>query len=255
MSLRIGIQGLEASYSEAALKNAEPNSSVLYSQTFADVFVALALGKIDKAFLPFENSTAGFIAENFQLLFGSGFYVSAEHLHPVEHCLLGPKGSRITDIKKVISHPQALAQCSQYLKSKGIEGEVYFDTAGAAADVSKLSGTAAIASLRAAEVYDLEVLDRNINDVKGNWTRFFTIGKNLSWSNRALYATDVKGFQNLAKDLDGLRIVSILSQPIAAHAWTHRYFVELAADDAAAFKKLLDKHEDLKVLGSLDAKR
>ncbi|RYZ49876.1 MAG: bifunctional chorismate mutase/prephenate dehydratase [Proteobacteria bacterium] len=255
MSVRIGIQGLAASYSDAALLQTAGHATKVFCDSFSDAFAALAAGKIDKAFLPFENSTSGFIAENYQLLQASGYYITDEYLHRVEHCLLGPIGSRLSDIKVVISHPQALAQCSRFLKDHGLRTEPYFDTAGAARDISQMPGRAAVASMRASQLYNLEVLMQNINDEAVNWTRFLTIEKKLSWSKRAIFSATAADFQGLMADVSQYRFINLLSQPMATEVWGHRYYIELASDNPAVWKDLMTKHKGLTVLGSFDAKR
>lgn len=255
MSVRIGIQGLAASYSDAALLQTAPHATKVFCDSFSDAFAALAAGKIDKAFLPFENSTAGFIGEVYQLLNASGCFVTEEHLHRVEHCLLGPSGSTLADVQLVISHPQALAQCSRFLKEHGLRTEPYFDTAGAARDIARSRGRAAVASLRASQLYGLEVLMQNINDEPVNWTRFLMIEKQAIWSKRAIFSCSPKDFQELMADRQAFKFITVLSQPIQTETWGHRYFVELAADNVSAWKDFTTKHRDLKLLGSFDGKR
>lgn len=255
MSVRIGIQGLAASYSDAALLQTAGHATKMFCDSFSDAFVALADGRIDKAFLPFENSTAGFISENYTLLHESGFYVTEEYLHRVEHCLLGPMGSSLADVRVVLSHPQALAQCTRFLKDHGLRTEPYFDTAGAARDIARSPGKAAVASIRAAQLYGLEVIKQNINDEAVNWTRFLTIEKKLAWAKRAIFSCHAGDFLELMKELPKYRFVSLVSQPMRSESWGHRYFVELEATQAGAWKELLAKLSNLKVLGSFEGKR
>ncbi len=255
MSVRIGIQGLAASYSDAALLQTSPHATKVFCESFSETFAALAQGRIDKAFIPFENSTTGFIGEVYQLLHGSGCFVTEEHIHRVEHCLLGPLGSSLADVKTVISHPQALAQCSRFLREHGLWTEPYFDTAGAARDIARTRGRAAVASLRAAQLYGLEVLKQNINDEPENWTRFLTVEKQSSWAKRAIFSCTVVDFQKLMADLPNFRFISALSHALPTDAWCHRYFVELATENASAWKDLISRHRGLTLLGSFDGKR
>ncbi|MBC7660618.1 MAG: hypothetical protein H7249_13055 [Chitinophagaceae bacterium] len=255
MSVKIGIQGLAASYSDAALLETAGHATKVFCDSFSDVFAALGDGRIDKGFLPFENSTAGFVGENYQLLQNSGLYVTEEYLHRVEHCLLGPKGSSINDVQLVISHPQALLQCSRFLKDHGLRTEPYFDTAGAARDIARQRGKGAVASLRAAQLYGLEVLKQNINDEPVNWTRFLTIEKHLVWGKRAIFSCPSQDFQALMADLPNFRFVSVLSQPIQTETWGHRYYIELGSESTSAWKDLTTRHRSLKVLGSFEGKR
>lgn len=255
MSVRIGIQGLAASYSDAALLQTAGHATKTFCDSFGDAFAALADGRIDKAFLPFENSTAGFITENYKLLHDSGFFITEEYLHRVEHCLLGPIGSSLSDVRLVLSHPQALAQCSRFLKDHGLRTEPYFDTAGAARDIARSLGKAAVASKRAAQLYGLEVLMQNINDEAVNWTRFLTIEKKMTWAKRAVFSCQTGDFLELMKDLSKHKFISLLSQPMQTESWGHRYYIELEAENASAWKDFVAKHRGLKLLGSFEGKR
>lgn len=145
--------------------------------TFASVFLAVSSGDVDAGLVPIENSQAGSINEVYDLLRTAGLYVVGELGLPVRHCLLALPGQRRDDIRRVISHPQALAQCDAYLRDLGVEVVAEYDTAGSAKLIreGELRGVAAIASARAAELYALDILDCDIQTIKDNFTRFVAI--------------------------------------------------------------------------------
>jgi prephenate dehydratase len=147
-------------------------------RTFAEVFAALEAHEVDAAVVPVENTHAGSVADVYDLLRQhDGAKVVAEVIVRVRHCLLGVSGSRLDDIRVARSHPQALAQVEDFLRKHGIQPEVAFDTAGAAAEVAaaKDPTVAAVASRRAAERYGLDVLEDSIETSTDNFTRFFAV--------------------------------------------------------------------------------
>jgi prephenate dehydratase len=136
-------------------------------------------GKARFAMIPLENSTAGRVEEIYRLMPKTKLHIVGEHFEPVNHCLLAPKGSQLSEIKAVASHPQALAQCYGNIEELGIEPIASLDTAGAAAELSEnpSKGLAAIASSLAAELYDLKILRDNFQDKSGNTTRFMILAR------------------------------------------------------------------------------
>lgn len=251
--LKVGIQGLAASYSDAALADCKPSAERVLYESFDQVFEALRKGDIDEAFLPFENSTAGFITENFRLLDQSGFFVYADHIHKVEHCVLAPEGTKWSEIEGVLSHPQALAQCSKLFAQEKFKAESWFDTAGAARDVAQMKGKAAIASERAASVYGLSVLKRGVNDEVENFTRFMLIGKDLKWGKRILVVCDVGELRSLL--LSPVKLVTMLTHSEPAVKWGHRIYLELEVHPELSWVDWTHKFPNIKILGSLDSKR
>jgi prephenate dehydratase len=159
---------------EPALK-AEP----LPYRSFAEVFRAVATGEVDYGLVPVENSQAGSINDTYDLLRQHDLFVIGEISHPVNHCLLCLPGQRPDAIKRVISHPQALAQCDAYLRELGVEIVATYDTAGSAKMVREenLEGIAAVAGAGAATLYQLEILASNIQTIKDNYTRFIALGR------------------------------------------------------------------------------
>lgn len=147
--------------------------------TFENIFEALQQGKATYGMLPVENSVAGTVAANYELLMEHDVRVRGEHILPVHYFLLAPNGTTVDDVKQVKSHPQALAQCEKYLRRRGWQSIVDYDTAGAAKRLAENPDphTAALANEYAGQLYKLDVLERGVEDDPTNSTRFFVIGR------------------------------------------------------------------------------
>ncbi len=178
--LTVAYQGEMGAYSEGAAVEAlgeaiEPSPC----ESFERVFDCLQSGDADRAVVPIENSLAGSIHRNYDLMLRHDFHIVAEHIYRVRHNLLALPGTDLDDIDEVISHPQALSQCEHYLRDLGVSVRATYDTAGSAKLVREqhLEHTAAIASERAAEVYDLDVLAAGIEDDPENYTRFLVLAR------------------------------------------------------------------------------
>jgi arogenate/prephenate dehydratase len=187
-TLRVAYQGSPGAYSEAASveyfvsAGAAPSPHVSYwpCPTFAALLGALASGGCDRAVLPIENSLAGTIHANLDLLLAHPHLaIVGEHDFRVRHCLLALPGTALADVKVVRSHYMALAQCTAYLERCCLVSEVAGDTAGSAERIRKerIAGAAAIASRRAAELYGLDVLAEGIEDDADNYTRFLVLAR------------------------------------------------------------------------------
>jgi prephenate dehydratase len=177
MKKRIAFQGVPGAYSDLACRSAQPDFETLPCFSFEEVFAVVLDKQADLAMLPIENSTAGRVADMHHLLPEGGLYIIGEHYQPVIHHLLALPGVALKDIRKARSHPQALAQCRRWLRSHTIEPVVATDTAGAAAELSKLEdkSVASIASELAGKIYGLQSLASNIADQQNNTTRFLIL--------------------------------------------------------------------------------
>lgn len=179
--LRVAYQGVPGAYSEAAAGKAYPNCEAIPCDQFEVAFQAVELWIADRAVLPVENSLGGSIHRNYDLLLRHRLHIVGEVQLPVHHCLLALPGVRKEYLTRVISHPQALAQCELTLTKLGLNvaREAVDDTAGAAEFVAanNLRDTAAIASARAAELYGLNVLADGIQDDSSNVTRFVMLAR------------------------------------------------------------------------------
>ncbi|HUX65873.1 MAG TPA: prephenate dehydratase domain-containing protein [Terriglobales bacterium] len=175
--MRIAIQGIAGCFSEEAALGLHPRAQLIACPDFAALFAALEEGRAQRALLPVENSIAGPIAEAQALLARHRVRVLADHRHPIEQCLLLLPGADPAQVRRVLSHPVALRQCSRFLARAGWQVEPFFDTAASAREIVRRGqpDLAAIASARAAAVYGAQVARRGIADRRQNFTRFFLI--------------------------------------------------------------------------------
>jgi len=177
---RVAFQGIAGAYSEQAVRQYfGPEVESVPCGALDDLFPLVENGDVDYAILPVENAIAGSVTRAYELLMEYDLRVYAEVILHVRHMLLALPDTTLGDLERVQSHPQALAQCQRYLNRHGLKGEPTFDTAGAARDLAANPepGVAAIASGLAAELYGLEILDRDIEDFTFNYTRFFVLAR------------------------------------------------------------------------------
>ncbi len=176
----VAFQGEHGAYSEEAIfQHFGREVETLPCRTFAAIFRAVEEGRAEHGVVPVENAVAGSINQAYDLLLEHDLTVTGEIYLAVRHCLLAPKGTTLEEVRRVHSHPQALAQCEGFLAAHGWEAEPWYDTAGSAKDLAAdpQPGLAVIASCLAAQRYGLEVLARDIQDRSWNITRFFVIGQ------------------------------------------------------------------------------
>jgi prephenate dehydratase len=175
---RVAFQGEPGAYSEMATIQYFRNSNLVPTKSLQDVFDALRQGDVDFGVVPIENSIEGSVNETYDLLLDTDFVVSGEIYLRVRHCLIVNKGGS-WNITSVYSHPQALAQCRRYLQRMKLATVAAYDTAGAVKMIKqkKTRKVAAIASRRAAELYDMDILEEGIEDNKNNFTRFLIMSK------------------------------------------------------------------------------
>ncbi len=192
----ISYQGYEGAYSHLACKNAYPDMKAIACESFLDAMKMVEEGKASLAMIPLENSTAGRVEEIYRLIPKMSLYVIGEHFEPVRHCLLGIKDAKISDIKYVLSHPQALAQCQNHINEFGFKAVAKLDTAGSAKEIKAKSDKSygAIASSLASDIYGLRILKNNFEDIAGNVTRFFILSKEKdipAYDPNVIYVTSV----------------------------------------------------------------
>ena len=170
MTKKIAFQGRRGAYSESAARYLfGEDIDVLPMNTFEEIYQAIETGKADGGAIPIENSTAGSIYENYDLLAKWRHPIVGEVKLQIEHCLCANKGATIQTLKRVMSHPQALAQCSHFFEEfPQIEKTIFFDTAGSAEEVAKRGNKTdgGIASTYAAKLYGLDVLRTNLENIK-----------------------------------------------------------------------------------------
>lgn len=175
----VAFQGEEGAYSQAAIYEAfNEQVETLPCHTFEGIFEAVESGQADFGALPVENSTAGSITQAYDLLLDRDLKIKQEIHFRVRHCLMVNPGTQVEDIRRVYSHPQALAQCERYLVNRGLEPVAAYDTAGSAKNLAANPepNAAVIASELAAQIYGLKVVDVGIEDLHFNYTRFFILG-------------------------------------------------------------------------------
>ena len=175
-------QGVKGAYSELAGKNLYPEAVSLPCSTFEEMFEQVRLGNVDAAMVPIENSLAGRVADTQRLIPESNLKITSEYFLEVNHNLMGLRGSKISDIKRIHSHEQGIAQCRNKIIELKKQMVIEADTAGSAKMVSDLNNIedAAIASELAAKIYNLDILQTNFQDLSNNVTRFLIMQKNLN---------------------------------------------------------------------------
>ncbi|MDA8710899.1 prephenate dehydratase [Alphaproteobacteria bacterium] len=180
MSKKISFQGVEGAYSHLAVQEFFPNAEAVPCKTFELALAAAESGDVDYAMIPIENSAAGRVADIHRLLPKSDLHINFEHFQKVEHKLLIHPQTDQAQIKKIISHEQALAQCSDKIQQLDYDILIGADTAGSAKAISeqKILDTAAIASSLAAKIYGLTTIDESFANSSNNITRFYVMSKN-----------------------------------------------------------------------------
>src|SRR5436853_788732 len=183
-TIRVAFQGVRGAFGDEAARayferEGQPKIDPIPCPSFADVFRAVAIGEVSYGIVPIENSQAGSINDVYDLLRQHDLYIIGEIGYRVNQCLLCLPGQQLHDIKRVLSHPQALAQCEEFLRELGVETVATYNTAGSAKKVQeeKMQGVAAIASSAVAELYGLEILAPDIQTIKENYTRFIVLGR------------------------------------------------------------------------------
>ena len=177
---KIYFQGTYGAYSHLAALSIDPNAEIIPCKTFDECFVKASKNASSKMIIPESNRITGNIGIEY-LIFEYRLNIYSEYFQKIEHNLLGLPGTKMSDLKDVYSHGQALSQCSKFIKSKNLIEHVRADTAGSAEMVSKSNDKtkAAIASSLSAKTYSLEIIKNNIENEKGNLTRFLIMGKNI----------------------------------------------------------------------------
>lgn len=175
---RIAFQGTFGAYSDLACRTVFPGLETVPCESFEDAFAAVAEGKADLAMIPVDNTIAGRVADVHHLMPKGDLFIIAEHFQPIRHALLGVKGTKAEELKHVHSHVHAIPQCKKMISRLGLKSHIHADTAGAAEEVARIGDKehAAIASELAADIYGLDILERDVQDEHHNTTRFLVLG-------------------------------------------------------------------------------
>jgi prephenate dehydratase len=267
MTMRIAYQGEPGAFSEAASRQIAADAQLVPCRSFEDVFAAVDDKSVDFGVLPIENSIGGSIHRNFDLLLEHDLPIVGELEVPVVHHLLALPGRTLEQVKRIYSHPQALAQCDRFLRTlTGVEITATYDTAGSAKMIATdhLEDAAAIASARAAEVFGLVPLKSSIQDYQNNTTRFLVVGRRPLSSAVPDKTTIVFTLTNepgaLFKAISvfalrGIDLTKLESRPIPDRKWEYLFYLDVAAasDDVACARALAHLAEFaplVRVLGS-----
>ena len=267
-NIHVVYQGVEGAYSHAAMQTYfGKGTESFHVRKFRDAMEAIADGSADYAVLPIENTTAGIVADNFDLLVDFENYIVAEQIIPVEHVLMAAPGTAVEEIRKVFSHPQALSQCEGlFSRHPDWQAVAYDNTALAARKIAgdKKKDEAAIGSRFAAEHFGLEVLQDHVNDMEENATRFMivtnqrifvkgakkiTICFELPHSSGTLY--------NILSNFiyNDVNMTHIESRPIPGRNWEYRFFIDFEGNlnDASvrsALRGIRQEAIHMKILGN-----
>ena len=264
--MRVAFQGEPGAYSEQAVFNYFGDVQTQPSESFDVVFAEVASGTCEAGLIPIENSLAGSIHQNYDLLLRHDLYIVGEYLLRVQHCLIALPGVKKSEIKKAISHPQALGQCAGYLRSLGVKPESVYDTAGSVKMLQESGArdTAAIASRRAAELYGMQILEEGIEDNAENFTRFLVISKievkpegeaktSIVFTLKNQPGALFKALSVFAlRDID---LTKIESRPLQGKPWEYLFYIDfIGATHEDTARKALDHLSQyaltMRVLGS-----
>ena len=270
MKETVAFQGIPGAYSEQAVRQhfgaeAEP----LACTEMAELSKAVRTGQAQHAMLAVENAQAGAVLGAYEQLLESDLRIQGEVILHVRHALLVKPGVKLGDLRRVLSHPQALAQCEQFLRRYELEAVPHFDTAGSARDLAAAGweDTGAIASTLAAELYELEVLEPKIEDASFNYTRFFVIGiddpprgsynkTSIVFATRHEPAALYVCLGELATR--GINLTKVESRPRRNRPWEPIFFVDFEGhwrdpNCQEALTALLQRASFVKMLGSYPA--
>ncbi|MBI2877630.1 MAG: prephenate dehydratase [Candidatus Tectomicrobia bacterium] len=268
---RVSFQGERGAYSEdAAYKFFGPEIEVIPCETFSELFDKVREGQADFGISPVENSTAGTIVQTYDLLLESDLHVVGEAKLRIVHCLISFPGTTLEAIKKIYAHPQAYAQCLTFCRQFPSWRHIpTYDTAGSVKIIREegLRDAAAIASSRAAEIYDMEVLRHGIESHPNNVTRFFIVSREASHSNESNKSSLVFAARHQAGALyeclgelasRKINLTKLESRPRPNRPWEYVFYLDFEGNleeekCVQAVTGLLKRAAFVKILGSYRA--
>ncbi len=267
--VKVAYSGIEGSFASISAERILPDATRISYGSFSEAYNAVCLGECDFAVLPIENSYAGEVGAVTDLMFKGDLFVNGVYELGVSQCLLGVKEATLESITNVISHPQALDQCAEYIKRHGLKTQTAENTAIAAREIAEKNDVSlgAIASKEAAKLYGLTILDYDINESAQNTTRFAVFSRNREvMKNNDAFSTFILMFTvkneagSLARAIailgnHGYNMRVIRSRPVKNENW-HYYFYtevegEIASEEGERMLKDLEKECDMfKVIGT-----
>lgn len=269
-AMKVAFQGEHGAYSEMAVYNFFGQLvDVKPCKSFDEVFESVKTEEVNYGVVPIENSIEGSVNRTYDLFLEYDLKVGGEIIIRISHCLIAHQGTSIDQIKKVYSHPQALAQCRKFLEQKNLQAISTFDTAGSVKMIKEknMMDAAAIASERAAKIYDMTILEKEIEDIKNNSTRFFVLDKTDSpYSGEdktsIIFATkSIPGalYKILGDFADrNINLTKIESRPTKQTPWEYHFYLDFEGHRTdkkcqEALNGIKDKTLFVKILGSYKA--
>lgn len=264
--LKVAYSGVEGAFAHIAAGRIFPESQRVSCGDFKAAYDAVVRGESDVAVLPIENSYAGEVGQTLDLIFSGGLFINGIYELEIRQSLLGTPDARIEDIRRVVSHPQAISQCRDYIERRGLSAEEAENTALAARAVAEAGDptVGAIASAETAALYGLRVLESPINTSGENTTRFAVLSKIKAASAPAASTVLMLSVKHEAGSLAsaiaiigryGYNMTALRSRPMKKHSWQYYFYVEIegSTDDergAAMLRDLNTVCDRLKVAGT-----
>ncbi|OGN90682.1 MAG: hypothetical protein A2Z70_04380 [Chloroflexi bacterium RBG_13_48_17] len=262
---KVAFQGERGAFSEDAVITFFEDAELFPSKYIADVFEAVLGNNVDFGVVPVENSQAGSINDTYDLLLSFPLNIFGEIHLRISHCLMALPGETLDGIKVIYSHPQALAQCEEFLRKLKAEIVPTYDTAGSAKRIKEagLKGSAAVASKRAAQIYGLEVLAEGIETNPNNYTRFFVLSKKKAEPSPKSKTSLVFSTKNLPGALyaclgafatRNINLTKLESRPSRDKPWEYIFYVDFEGhiDDPVCQEALTELKRNtnfIKILG------
>lgn len=264
--IRVAFQGEHGAFSEDAVVNFFGSPKTLPYPSWSEVFEAVFQGEVEYGVVPVENSQAGSINETYDLLLQYPLYIVGEINLRVNHCLLALPGQRLEDIEVVYSHPQALAQCQEFLSTLKVKIVPSYNTAGSAKEINQntMKGCGAIASSRAAQLYGLQILAADIQTNRNNYTKFFVISTQKAEKTEKSKTSLVFACKNLPGALydslgafatRNINLTKLESRPSRDKPWQYVFYVDFEGHEEdmicrQALDGLQQKATIIRILGS-----
>lgn len=265
--VRVAYSGVEGAFASIAAKKLFPEGRFLPCRDFEAAYGAVVSGDCETAVLPIENSCAGEVGAVIDLIFNGPLYINDTYELTVRQNLIGVPGATEETVKKVVSHPQALSQCAEYIRARGYETEAYSNTAAAAKYVSEKAdpSLAAIGTVEAAELYGLSVISRSINTGRDNTTRFAVLSRNKNDAEHTgdrffLVFTVSNRAGALAEAINiigkyGYNMSALHSRPVKNLPWQYYFYIEgegdvMSGNGTAMMKELTHVCGMLRLIGS-----